>query len=395
MKKIFALLFFTVVTMMSLSAQRTITGTLMDDDGLPLIGANVLVKGTTVGTISDIDGTYSLEVPDGAEVLVFSYTGYNTQEFTLGDSNVVDLTLTQNAQLMDEVVVVGYKTQTKPKSNVATQVVSSSTIESRPNASIVQTLQGQVAGLNITTSSGQPGANSTINLRGVTSINGNTEPLFIIDGTPVDEDNFRSINPNEVESISVLKDAGATAIYGNRGANGVIVMKTKTGRFNSGLKFNYSTLVSRASRQSSDYDLMDAGESLDLEQKFGSGRGSTISQDSIEFLRNNGTDWLDFFFRNPITQQHNLSITTGSESFNSYTNFGFMDQQGILEDSGLKRYNLRSNLNGKSADGRFRFGTKLSLNFSSNDEPNSIGSGAINRNYILGAYMSLPYVRIE
>lgn len=393
MKKIFALLLFSVVTMMSLSAQKTITGTIIDEEGIPLIGANVLVKGTTVGTIADIDGSYSIDVPVGFDMLVCSYTGYITQEIPIDGRDVIDITLAQNAQLIDEVVVVGYKTQTKPRSNVATQVISSRTIEARPNASIVQTLQGQVAGLNITTSSGQPGADSQINLRGVSSINGNTEPLFIIDGTPVDEDNFRSINPNEIESVSVLKDAGATAIYGNRGANGVIVMKTKRGSYNTGLKFNYNVLVGQASRQPDDYDLMNAQELLLLENRFGAGRGSTITEDSIS--RVVGTDWLDFFFRDPITQQHNLSVSTGGELFNSFTNFGYMDQQGILETSGLKRYNLRTNLNGKSADGKFRFGTNLSLNYSTNDEPNNIGGTGINRNLVLGAYTSVPYVSID
>lgn len=393
MKKIFALLIFLTVTLISLSAQKTITGVINDEEGIPLIGANVLVKGTTIGTIADIDGSYSLEIPDGSDILVFSYTGYITKELEIGTDRVINVVLEQNAQLIDEVLVVGYKSQVKPKSNVATQVVTAQTIESRPNASVVQTLQGQVAGLNITTSSGQPGANSTIQLRGISSINGNTEPLFIIDGTPVDEDNFRSINPNEIESISVLKDAGATAIYGNRGANGVIVMKTKTGSFNSGLKVRYNVQVGRSSRQSDDYQLLDAQESLRLEAAYGSGRGSTITEDSIS--RVVGTDWLDFFFRNPITQNHNLSISSGGELFNAYVNFGYMDQQGILETSGLKRYNLRSNIGMKSPNEKFSLNLNTSLNYSNSDEPNSIGSGAINRNFILGAYMSVPYISID
>ena len=393
MKKIFALLFFTVVTMMSLSAQRSITGTVSDDEGIPLIGANILVKGTTIGTIAEIDGSFSLDVPAGADVVVFSYTGYITQEITLGDDNVLDIILAQNVQILNEVVVVGYKTQTKPESKVATQLVSAETIEARPNASIVQTLQGQVAGLNIATSSGQPGANSTINLRGVSSINGNTEPLFIIDGTPVDEDNFRSLNQNEIESISVLKDAGATAIYGNRGANGVIIIKTKRGKYNSGLKFKYTTLVSKSGRQDDDYDLMDAQETLLLERAYGNGRGATISDDSISRIQ--GTDWLDFFFRNPITQQHNLHVSTGGDLFNSHTVFGYMNQEGILKASSLKRYNLRTNLSGRSVDDKFNFGLNLSVNYSTSDEPNSIGSGAVNRNFLIGAYVGLPYISID
>ena len=393
MKKLLGLLVFSVIFALGLNAQKDISGTIIDDEGLPLIGANVIVKETTIGTITDIDGSYSLNVPDGSQYVVISFTGYETREVDISNGTKFDLRLATNSRLIDEVVVVGYRDQSKPKSNVASQTVSSRTIEGRPNPSIVQTLQGQVAGLNITTTNGQPGANSEINLRGVTSINGNTEPLFIMDGTPVDEDNFRSLNPNEIESISVLKDAGATAIYGNRGANGVIVIKTKAGRYNSGLKIGYNTQIGQASRQSIDYDLMGAQEQLRLEARFGAGRGATISEDSIS--RVVGTDWLDFFLRNPISQVHNLTISTGSDNFNTFTNFGYTDQQGILEDSGLKRYNLRTNLNGRSSNGKFRYGTKTSLNFSTNDEPNSVGSSAINRNFLLGAYQSVPYISID
>ena len=393
MKKLLALLVFSVIFALGLNAQKDISGTLIDEEGIPLIGANVIVKETTIGTVTDIDGSYSLTVPDGSQYVVISFTGYTTMEVDISNGTEFNLTMSPNSRLIDEVVVMGYRDQTKPKSNVAAQTVSSRTIEGRPNASLVQTLQGQVAGLNITTSSGQPGANSEINLRGVTSINGNTEPLFIMDGTPVDEDNFRSLNPNEIESISVLKDAGATAIYGNRGANGVIVIKTKAGRFNSGLKIGYNTLVGQASRQTIDYDLMGAQQQLRLEARYDNGRGADITEDSIS--RVVGTDWLDFFLRNPITQVHNLTISTGSENFNTFTNFGYTDQQGILKESGLKRYNLRTNLNGKSSNGKFRYGTKTSLNFSNNNEPNSIGSSAINRNFLLGAYQSVPYISID
>ncbi|MEL6986397.1 MAG: TonB-dependent receptor [Bacteroidota bacterium] len=386
---IFMLCAFAVATI----AQKTVSGTLVDDAGLPLIGANVIEKENPAnGTTTDIDGKYTLEVKNNA-TLIFSYTGYNTQEVKVGSASVYDITLATDSEIIDEILVVGYRNQSKIKSNVAAQVTTAETLENRPNASLVQTLQGQVAGLNITTTSGQPGANSNVRLRGSNSINGNNEPLFVIDGLPVDEDNFRSLNPNEIESITTLKDAGATAIYGNRGANGVIVIKTKKGQFNSGLKVGYSALVGRASRQENDFNLMNAQENLRLEAEFGRGRGSTISEDSIS--RVVGTDWLDFFFQEPITQQHNLSIQTGGENVKSYTNFGYTDQEGILKESGLQRYSLRNNLDLKSRNDKFRISTSLSLNYTNNDEPNSVGSGAINRNFLLGAYMSVPYISID
>jgi TonB-linked SusC/RagA family outer membrane protein len=295
---------------------------------------------------------------------------------------------------LDEIVVEAYRTTSKETSSIASTTVTAETIESRPNASFAQTLQGQVAGLNIVTNNGQPGGNSLINLRGVSSISGNTEPLFIIDGVPVDEDNFRSLNPNDIASLSVLKDAGATSIYGNRGANGVIIIKTKRGAYDQDLKVTYSGITSFSNLQDHDYDLMNSREQLQLEKDYGAGFGATLSDIELEerALQSN-TDWLDVFFKTGITQSHTLSFSSGGKNLNSFTSLGFNDTEGILsEASTLKRFNFRNNLNGKSNDGRFRYSTALSLNYSESNEANSIGSGAINRNYVLGALLSVPYI---
>ena len=176
MKKFSLLLFALIMTSGMMMAQRTVTGLVVDETGEGVIGANILAKGTTTATITDFDGTFSLEVPNGINELVISFTGYETQEIDITNQSNISVEL-QEGELLDEIVVTGYRNSTKPKSAVASQAISAKTITNRPNASIVQTLQGQVAGLNISTASGQPGANSTINLRGVTSINGNTEPV--------------------------------------------------------------------------------------------------------------------------------------------------------------------------------------------------------------------------
>ena len=352
MKK-FSLLFLALImTSGMMLAQRTITGSVVDDTGESIIGANILAKGIATGTITDFDGSFSLEVPNDVNALIISFTGYETQEVDITNQSNISVEL-REGELLDEIVVTGYRNSTKPKSAVASQAISAKTITNRPNASIVQTLQGQVAGLNISTASGQPGANSTINLRGVTSINGNTEPLFILDGVPIDEDSFRSLNPNEIERVDVLKDAGATAIYGNRGANGVIIITTKRGSLGSGLQIAYTGTIGVSSLQGNDYDLLDAQQQLQLEADFGAGRGANISADSIS--RAVGTDWLEWFFVDPLTHNHNLSISTGNDNFRSYTNFGFTDQEGILVNSGLKRYSFRTNLNGKSNDSKFTY----------------------------------------
>jgi TonB-linked SusC/RagA family outer membrane protein len=373
----------------SFAQDKTISGNVTDQNGLPLPGVAVVVVGTSNGTQTDFDGNYTISTQAG-QVLRYSYLGQKTVTRTVGASNTMDVQMEDDAEALQEVVVQGYRNSTKEKSSIASVTINAETIENRPNASFVQTLSGQVAGLNITTASGQPGAASQVNLRGVTSINGNTQPLYIIDGSPVDENNFRSINPQDIASISVLKDAGATAIYGNRGANGVIVIKTRQGSYNSGLKINYTGIISFSNLQDNDYNLMDSQEQLTLEQLRGAGRGATLTDQEIGAAPT--FDWADFFFDTGLTQNHTLSLTSGGENSSQFTSFGYFDQEGVLQDSGLQRFSIRNNTNGRSDNDKFNYSTNLTVNYSTSNEPNSIGSGAINRNYILGAYQSVPYI---
>jgi len=380
------------VVQFTFAQEKTVSGTVSDNNGLPLPGATVVIVGTSTGVSTDFDGKYAINANVG-DVLNYSYVGYAGQSMTVGSANSINVTLQPDNEL-EEVVVQAYRTTTKATSNIASTTVTATTIEARPNASFAQTLQGQVAGLNITTGSGQPGGNSTINLRGVSSLSGNTEPLFLIDGVPVDEDNFRSLNPNDIESLSVLKDAGATAIYGNRGANGVVIIKTKGGSYNSALKISYVGTTSFSQLQGHDYDLMNAREQLQLEKDFGSGFGATLSDAELAIrAQQTNTDWLDVFFGTGLTQSHTLNFTSGGDKINSFTSLGFSDTEGILKRaSTLKRFNFRSNINGKSENEKFKYGTSLSINYSESNEPNSIGSGAINRNFALGANQSVPYI---
>ncbi|MGV6845605.1 MAG: SusC/RagA family TonB-linked outer membrane protein [Lutibacter sp.] len=384
---VFLTLLLALLVQMSFAQQKTITGTVSDEGG-PLPGVNVLIKGTKTGTQTDFDGNYSIKAKAG-DILVFSYVGMEKAEKTVGSATKINVQL-KSQNILNEVVVTGYRNTTKTKSSIASVTVSNSTINDRPNPSVVQTLSGQVAGLDISTSSGQPGANSTIHLRGINSINGDTEPLFIMDGAPIDQDNFKSLNPNEIESISVLKDAGATAIYGNRGANGVIIIKTKSGNYNSSLKISYNGLTSFSTLQQNDYNYMNSQQQLTLEKQLGAGLGATLTDAEIQTYST--TNWYDFFFRTAQTQSHTLTLSAGGENLTSYVSLGFFDQDGILKSSDLKRFNIRTNTNGKSTNDKFNYGLNLSLNYSTSNEPNSIGSGAINRNYVLGAYESVPYL---
>ena len=373
----------------SQAQERSIVGKVTDQDDVPLPGVAVVVKGTDQGTQTDFDGNYVILTLRG-QVLQFIYLGQETEERIVGTSDVINVQMREDVRALDEVIVQGYRTSPKEKSSIAVQTISGEDITTRPNANFAQSLSGQVAGLNITTSSGQPGIDTQINLRGVGSVNGNTEPLFIIDGAPVDEDNFRSLNPNDIAKITVLKDAGATAIYGNRGANGVVIINTRTGNFNAATAINYIGQINFSTLQNNDYDLMNSQEQLRLEREFGNGRGANFSDGQIFEAPN--FDWAEFFFRTAVTQNHTLNISGGGEHMNSFTSLGFGDIQGILQDSDLQRFNVRNNITGKSSNGRFNYGSNFTINFSQSNEPNNIGSGAINRNYVLGAYTSVPYI---
>nr|WP_321231831.1 TonB-dependent receptor [uncultured Psychroserpens sp.] len=393
---VLVMVLFLLNTATMLAQEKTITGTVTSAiDALPLPGVSVIVKGTSRGVQTDFDGNYSIKA-SANETLVFSYVGNKTVEELVGNRSTINVALQEDVASLEEVVIEAYRTSTAEKSNIASTTITAKTVEARPNASFAQTLQGQVAGLNITTGNGQPGGDSTINLRGVSSLSGNTEPLFIIDGVPVDEDNFRSLNPNDIESLSVLKDAGATAIYGNRGANGVVLIKTRRGSYNSGLKINYIGTTAFSELQSNDYNLMNSREQLQLEKDFGSGFGATLSDAELAIrAQQTNTDWLDVFFGTGLTQSHTLNLASGGENINSFTSFGYTDQEGILKKaSTLKRFNFRSNISGKSSNDKFNYGTSFTFNYSESNEPNAIdgSAGSINRNFVLGANQSVPYI---
>lgn len=377
---------------LTFAQERTVTGTVSDSEGLPLPGVNIIIKDTNSGTQTDFDGNYTLRARAG-DILVFTFVGYAKNEIAVGGARVINATLDVDAAALDEVVIQGYRSSTKEKSSIASVTITSESIENRPNANFVQTLSGQVAGLNISTSSGQPGASSNINLRGVTSINGNTQPLFIIDGIPVDEGNFRSLNPQDIASISVLKDAGATAIYGNRGANGVVIIETRQGSFNSPLKMTATSILSFNTLQDADYDLLNSQEQLELTRTFGNGRGNDLTDAEIAAAPT--TDWLDVFFRTGITKNNTLSLSAGGEKSTVFTSLGFFETEGILKGSDLKRFNVRNNITGRSDDKKFTYGTNVSLNYSKSNEPNAIGGSGINQNFVLGAFQSAPYITPE
>src|SRR5690554_1012992 len=215
------------VVQVGFAQQKQVSGVVQTEYGDPVEGAAVILVGTTEGTETDANGRYSLNVKKGDRLRV-ELLGFKISTLTVSDSNVLNFTIIEDeGDVLEDIIVTTYRTTAKEENATAVSTVTSKTIEGRPNASFVQTLQGQVPGLNISTGSGQPGTSNSVILRGLGSVNSNREPLYVIDGVPVSSNQFRALNPNDIESITVLKDAGATSIYGNRGANGVVNIETQ------------------------------------------------------------------------------------------------------------------------------------------------------------------------
>jgi TonB-dependent starch-binding outer membrane protein SusC len=380
------------VVQLTFAQEKTISGTVVDETNMPLPGATVLIKGTTTGASTDFDGKYSISANAG-DVLTFSYVGYADQNITIGSSNTIDVTLDLDSSLEEVIIEAAYDIKkAKPLVNDAIATVSSETIQSRPNTNVLQTLQGQTAGLNITTGNGRPGAQSNILIRGVGSVNGATEPLFIIDGNPASQRIFKNINANDIASVSVLKDAGATAIYGNRGTNGVIIVTTKGAKNNSGVKFSYSGMTSISNFQANQYDLLNSKEELELERTYGTGLGANKTDEEIAALAQINTDWRDIFFRNAITQNHTLAIAAGGERTKNYTSIGFLDQEGVENTSSLKRFNLRNNLQSVSRNDRFKFESNTNVSYSENEIGGNPNSTGVNRNFFIASNRALTYL---
>lgn len=379
------------VVQFTFAQEKTVSGTVSDNNGLPLPGATIVIQGTSNGTSTDFDGRYAIKTNVG-DVLKYSYVGYKEQSKKVGSSNSINVSLVLDNALQ-EVVVTAYGTTLSKLNTTSSTTLSIETIEDRANPSVIQNLQGQVAGVNVGTGSGQPGADSTIILRGVGSINGNIEPLFLVDGIPVDEDNFRSINQNDIASITVLKDAGATAIYGNRGANGAIVIKTKQGKRNEGLKFRYTSQYGITDLQEANLDIMNSREILELQRDYGVALGNGLSDAELNAIATQtDTYWTDIFFRTGTSMSHDLAITSGGENSSNFTSIGYFDQDGIFLNSNLKRFNLRNNFNGNSSDEKFNYGVNLSLNFSKTNEVDGSGSNAIFFAPFTAALSGLPYL---
>jgi len=256
---------------------------------------------------------------------------------------------TKNVKDIEEVVVLGYnKTQTKPKDVTASVTVSAEKLENRPNVSFLNSLQGEAPGLSINSTSGSPGsAKIDVIIRGISSLNASSDPLYVIDGMISNTVQFRNLNPNDIETVSILKDAQATAIYGNRGSNGVIVIRTKQGKFGSRFNVSYNGTVGLSFLPNTDYNMANSKQLLKLQQAYGDGVGSLMTDAQIDAYDGPDTNWRKELFRTGTTQSHDVSMAFGGERVNNFTSVGYFEQTGTVPTTDFKRFTLRNNLNAK------------------------------------------------
>ena len=312
---------------------RSVTGQVTDISGEPMIGVSVMVKGSSNGVVTNIDGKYELKVGHPNEVLQYSFLGYLSQEKRIGDNRVLNVTLEEDVKKLDEVVVVGYSVQKKKDITGAVSTVLAKDIENIPVNDFGSALAGRSAGVQVITPSGKPNEGFSIRVRGATSINAGNEPLYVVDGVPTSD--TKTINPSEIESITVLKDASSAAIYGNAGANGVVLITTKRGRKGEAqIELNaYYGFSERAKR----IDVLNKDEYQDLLSDLG-----YPAMDQSVYNAN--IDWQDEMFRNAAMQNYQLSISGGNDKSLYYISAGFIKQDGIVKPSSFERMNFKINL---------------------------------------------------
>lgn len=296
---------------------------------------------------------------------------------------------------IDEVIVLGYsKTTTKPKDITSSVTISSEKLENRPNASFLNSLAGEAPGLTVNSTSGSPGSSKIdMIIRGVGSINASTEPLYVVDGMISNSVQFRNLNPNDIDAVSILKDAAATAIYGSRGSNGVIVIRTKQAKYGSRFDVSYSGTIGFSFLPTTDYNLANSQQILKLQKLTGNGEGATMSDAQINAYAVD-TNWRKELFRVGTTQMHDLAMKFGGETVNNYFSVGYMDQTGTVPTTDFKRFTLRNNLNGKSKNNRFNYNANIGLGFSKRHQLDEESNGNISSNVIqnplLAAIVGMP-----
>lgn len=388
MKKYLLMLFCLLASMVAMAQQKSVTGVVVDSQNEPVIGASVLEKGTSNGVITDLNGGYSLKVSPGA-ILIFSYIGYKKQEIAAGDKTTVNVTLKEDTEQLDEVIVVGYGVQKKSSMTASVASVSTKEIAKQITSNVASVLQGRTPGVEVLQNGGEAGGNVSILIRGAGTF-GSTEPLYIVDGA-VSNNGINSLNPSDISSIEILKDGSAAAIYGSRAANGVVLVTTKNGKSGKTVveingAFSYQTPTRML-------DFMDAGQWR--------GFANMVADNSPSFNRmpenvnptNPGlsTDWQELYYKNAAMYNLSAAISGGSENATFSTSIGYTNQQGIIIRSDYEKYNAR--INGSYKKGRFSISENLSIAHTDKKSPpagRSIMLPTLPVQDELGRYISTP-----
>ncbi|RZS95988.1 SusC/RagA family TonB-linked outer membrane protein [Cecembia calidifontis] len=381
-KKLGLFVLFLTLAMQANGQGRIIRGTVTDDKGEPIPGTTVAVKGTSIGTVADMDGNYSINAPD-AGVLVFSFIGFQTREITIGNQTTINVQLAQQVSDLGEVVVVGYGVQRKSDLTGSVSSVGEREIKQVAVASLDQALQGRAAGVQVTQASAAPGGGVSIRIRGGNSINASNEPLYVIDGIPFFPNNatvapgtsgggqpqnaLANINPGDIESMEILKDASATAIYGSRGANGVVIITTKRGKAGAtNVDFESYYGVQQVSRT---IPLLNAEEFAIIanEARVGRGQSPIFSAEQIASFRNNSTDWQSEVFRDAPIQNHQVTVSGGDAKTRFAISGNYFNQEGVILNSGFSRGSVRVNLD-KTINNKVTVGNSLTISRATNNQ---------------------------
>ena len=341
---------------------KTVTGTVTDVSGEPIIGANIRIKGTTTGTITDIDGNFSIEAKPQS-VIEVSYIGYLTQETVINNQKSIRFLLKEDTKTLDEVVVIGYGVQKKADLTGSVANINTEKLNTQSNANIGQALQGKIAGVDIVSQGGAPGSGTRIMVRGIGTLN-NASPLYIVDGMYMNS--IDHINPNDIASIDVLKDASSAAIYGSRAANGVIIVTTKEGSNTEGKPIIDLSVNLGISTASKFLDMLDAKGWAEVTTIARQAIGKPELDMATDLANKPDNDWQDIMFRPALMQNYNLSVKGGGKYSTYYTGLGYFNQDGIVKGTNYQRYNIQSKNDYKR--GIFSAGTNLIISFS-HDKP--------------------------
>ena len=377
MKKLFSIILFIAFSLSVFAQGRAVTGKVTDDKGIGLPGVTILVKGTTTGTVTDIDGNYKIN-PTG-NTLVFSFIGFAPQEINIDGRSVIDVKLLEDAKLLDEVVVIGYGTVKKKDLTTAVAVVGSEELKDRPVVSAAQALQGKAAGVTVVSSSGKPGSVPAVRVRGATSVQSSNEPLYVVDGVPTTD--ISGINPNDIESMSILKDASSAAIYGAQGANGVVIITTRSGKENKP-SINFSTYYGITTLRKT-IDVLNTKQYRDLLTEIG------VPLDPSWTKFNN---WMDEVFGTGTQQSYQLSAAGGDEKTRYFVSGGYVNEVGLVKPAEYSRYTFRVNLDTEVRPW-FKVGTSITAwSANSKDTPDNASSGR--GGVIMSALNTPPFLNV-